>query len=446
MYGAPTDNNATLFAQGYNAVLNPPSAPASGRTWRPRPERGLRRQRRPSSSRRSPLTRARTRCSSPNDENAAPIITYLQTQGVKPYTFPVTGQDATLVGLQNIISGYQCGTVYKPIFLEAQAAAALAMYLRAGKTPPKTLDQRLRPRTPTPTTCRSRPCSRRRSGSRRRHGEDGRRTTGSCPRARSAPARFAADCSRYKIHIDGRKGLWLRMTRRLDTHQPSRAAREGARSASADRAPARRLSTRRPLAPGHIAAAPAARVEQALRSGPGADRVDLDISAGAGHGARRRQRRRQVDADQDDLWDLAARRGRDLLERQACPHPHPDETRRPRYRDGLPGPRAMRQPRHRPERVPRPRADAAPGVLDETAMELTAKETLSDLSVTSVRSIRQPVGSLSGGQRQAVAVARAVMCDAQARDHGRADRGARRRADGDGARPDQAPRRPAVSP
>jgi D-xylose transport system ATP-binding protein len=48
-------------------------------------------------------------------------------------------------------------------------------------------------------------------------------------------------------------------------------------------------------------------------------------------------------------------------------------------------------------------------VLDETAMELKAKETLSGLSVTTVRSIRQAVGSLSGGQRQAVAVARAVM-------------------------------------
>ena len=46
-------------------------------------------------------------------------------------------------------------------------------------------------------------------------------------------------------------------------------------------------------------------------------------------------------------------------------------------------------------------------------MELTAKETLPGLSVTTVRSIRQPVGSLSGGQRQAVAVARAVMWDAK---------------------------------
>ena len=75
----------------------------------------------------------------PNDENAAPIITYLQRKGVKAKTFPVTGQDATLIGLQNIIAGYQCGTVYKPIYLEAQAAAALAMYMRAGKTPPAAL-------------------------------------------------------------------------------------------------------------------------------------------------------------------------------------------------------------------------------------------------------------------------------------------------------------------
>ena len=49
------------------------------------------------------------------------------------------------------------------------------------------------------------------------------------------------------------------------------------------------------------------------------------------------------------------------------------------------------------------------GLLDEVSMELTAKKTLQDLRVTTVRSIRQSVGSLSGGQRQAVAVAKAVM-------------------------------------
>ena len=41
--------------------------------------------------------------------------------------------------LQAIVAGYQCGTVYKPIYLEAQAAVALAMYLRAGKTAPHSL-------------------------------------------------------------------------------------------------------------------------------------------------------------------------------------------------------------------------------------------------------------------------------------------------------------------
>ncbi len=48
-------------------------------------------------------------------------------------------------------------------------------------------------------------------------------------------------------------------------------------------------------------------------------------------------------------------------------------------------------------------------ILDEDEMERAAAETLAGLKVTTVRSIRQPVGSLSGGQRQSVAVAKAVM-------------------------------------
>jgi D-xylose transport system substrate-binding protein len=139
MVGSPTDNNATLFAQGYNAVLNPlfsagtwtKSATPAG-TWDP-----------PTAA--TEFTQAYTAHPAinaalvPNDENAAPIITYLKTLNIAAQTFPVTGQDATLVGLQNIISGFQCGTVYKPIYVEAQAAAALALYLRAGKTAPSGL-------------------------------------------------------------------------------------------------------------------------------------------------------------------------------------------------------------------------------------------------------------------------------------------------------------------
>jgi ABC-type branched-subunit amino acid transport system ATPase component len=51
--------------------------------------------------------------------------------------------------------------------------------------------------------------------------------------------------------------------------------------------------------------------------------------------------------------------------------------------------------------------------LDEVSMETAAKQTLSDLSVVTIRSIRQLVGSLSGGQRQAVAVAKAVLRQAK---------------------------------
>lgn len=138
MRGDPTDNNATLFAQGYDAVLAPhfksgwTNVGKTAGTWDPPTAETEFQQQFTAHSDINALL-------SPNDENAAPIIHYLETKGVKPHTFPVTGQDATLVGLQNILSGYQCGTAYKPIYLEAQAAAALAMYLRAGDTPPSGL-------------------------------------------------------------------------------------------------------------------------------------------------------------------------------------------------------------------------------------------------------------------------------------------------------------------
>ncbi len=48
-------------------------------------------------------------------------------------------------------------------------------------------------------------------------------------------------------------------------------------------------------------------------------------------------------------------------------------------------------------------------VLNEPSMEATARETLDSLSVTTLQSVRQTVAGLSGGQRQSVAVAKAVM-------------------------------------
>jgi D-xylose transport system ATP-binding protein len=49
------------------------------------------------------------------------------------------------------------------------------------------------------------------------------------------------------------------------------------------------------------------------------------------------------------------------------------------------------------------------GALDETSMEQTCIETLASLSVRTLRSVRLPVSALSGGQRQSIAVAKAVM-------------------------------------
>jgi D-xylose transport system substrate-binding protein len=137
MHGAATDNNATLFFQGYyDEVLKPLFT--SGKyvdvvntagTW-------------DAPTALTEFQQAYTAHPNinaaliPNDATAAPIVVYLKTHKIKPESFPTTGQDASLTGLQNVLSGYQCGTVYKPVYLETQAAVALAMYVRASRTPP----------------------------------------------------------------------------------------------------------------------------------------------------------------------------------------------------------------------------------------------------------------------------------------------------------------------
>jgi len=67
-----------------------------------------------------------------NDFNAASVITVLDKNGKK---VPVSGQDASPPGLQNILLGKQVATVYKPFQLEAQATVDLAMKLLAGQKP-----------------------------------------------------------------------------------------------------------------------------------------------------------------------------------------------------------------------------------------------------------------------------------------------------------------------
>jgi D-xylose transport system substrate-binding protein len=139
MDGDPTDNNATQFAQGYNSVLNPKyksktfvkvGEPAG--TW----------------DNQKALTNFEQQFTAhpninavlaANDGVANSVISSLKNNQVPAKKVPTTGQDATLQGLQNVLTGFQCMSVYKPIYTEAQAAVAVAMYLRAGQKPPSSL-------------------------------------------------------------------------------------------------------------------------------------------------------------------------------------------------------------------------------------------------------------------------------------------------------------------
>ena len=67
-----------------------------------------------------------------NDGLANAVITDLKTDGVKPNTIPTTGQDATSQGMACILQGYQCGSVYKAVYKEAQDAVTMATILLAG--------------------------------------------------------------------------------------------------------------------------------------------------------------------------------------------------------------------------------------------------------------------------------------------------------------------------
>ena len=138
--GSPTDNNATLFEQGYDSVLQPmydaKTASLVSRIRVPNWDNQVGETMFQQAVQANPNINA---VLSANDGLAQSAIAVLKNNKVPPKTVPTTGQDATLQGAQNILAGYQCMTVYKPIYEEVAGAAALAILARAGQTPDPSL-------------------------------------------------------------------------------------------------------------------------------------------------------------------------------------------------------------------------------------------------------------------------------------------------------------------
>jgi D-xylose transport system substrate-binding protein len=132
--GAKTDNNASLFKQGYDSILNPlftngtfkkATAGDQWTNWDAKVARTEFDQM---------LARNANHIDgvlAANDGIAGAVVASLQAHGLK--AIPLTGQDATPTGVQYILAGWQSGTVYKSVRLEANAAAGAAIDIIKGK-------------------------------------------------------------------------------------------------------------------------------------------------------------------------------------------------------------------------------------------------------------------------------------------------------------------------
>ncbi|MEU4228191.1 substrate-binding domain-containing protein [Nonomuraea sp. NPDC026600] len=133
--GSPTDNNATLFKAGYDGVLKPKydsgdfvkGPDQSVPDWDNTQAGTIFEQMLTSAPKIAGVLAA-------NDGLGNAAITVLKKNNLNGKV-PVTGQDATVQGLQNILVGDQCMTVYKAVKKEADAASKLAVALAKGEKP-----------------------------------------------------------------------------------------------------------------------------------------------------------------------------------------------------------------------------------------------------------------------------------------------------------------------
>jgi D-xylose transport system substrate-binding protein len=136
LWGGPTDANAFWFKSGNDEVLNPlfrakkvKKGPAKFvPEWDAKNAQTIFEQFLVSTNNNIQGAVAA------NDNIAGAVVATLKAKGLKPIA--LTGQDATVQGVQNIISGWQTNTVYKYVPAEANAAIAAAVALYKGKKPP----------------------------------------------------------------------------------------------------------------------------------------------------------------------------------------------------------------------------------------------------------------------------------------------------------------------
>ena len=129
--GSPDDNNATLFKQGYDKVIKGAGhdvvADEAVPNWN-NTIAGLMFEQTLTSQRGKFVAVAAA-----NDGLAGAVVAVLQRNGLAG-KIPVSGQDATDEGLQRILLGTQCNTVYKAVKKEADAASKLAIAVATGDT------------------------------------------------------------------------------------------------------------------------------------------------------------------------------------------------------------------------------------------------------------------------------------------------------------------------
>ena len=133
--GSPTDNNATLFKRGYDSVLQPKY---TSKEYTKGPDQSVPEWNNTTAGTifDQMMTQTGDKIDgvlAANDGLGNAAIAVLKRKGLNGKV-PVTGQDATVQGLQNILAGDQCMTVYKAIEQEANEAAKLAIALAKGET------------------------------------------------------------------------------------------------------------------------------------------------------------------------------------------------------------------------------------------------------------------------------------------------------------------------